>query len=70
MERWKHDLDNWITGHYGEDQFRGDEEEPKEGMHHHTCQQCGKVVTRNCDCEHGDTTNVWCSARCKAAYDL
>jgi hypothetical protein len=38
--------------------------------HAHTCQQCGKVVTPECDCEKGDTVNVWCSANCKAAFDL
>lgn len=42
--------------------------EPK--AHFHTCQQCDRVVGGECYCKEGNTTNVWCSARCKAAYDL
>jgi hypothetical protein len=38
--------------------------------HTHTCQQCDKVVIDDCACAKGNTTNVWCSSRCRAAYDL
>lgn len=40
------------------------------GLHDHTCQQCGKLIVRDCECDKGDTVNMWCSANCKAAYDL
>lgn len=38
--------------------------------HDHTCQQCGKLVKRDCHCVRGPNTNEWCSARCYQAFQL
>ena len=43
-DNWKADLDNWITGHWGEDQFRDEEEgEPmkSEELYPRICRDCG-----------------------------
>jgi len=37
--------------------------------HMHTCQQCDKVVIDDCICDRGPYM-IWCSALCRAAYDL
>lgn len=37
--------------------------------HNHTCQQCDKVVIRNCECKEGNHM-MWCSSNCRAAFDL
>ena len=38
--------------------------------HSHTCQQCDSVVVDNCECNHPSRGMYWCSANCKAAFDL
>ena len=38
--------------------------------HSHTCQQCDSVVTDECECNHPSRGMYWCSANCKAAFDL
>jgi hypothetical protein len=38
-------------------------------IHDHTCQQCDKVLKAGCDCEDGPGME-WCSANCRAAFDL
>ena len=37
--------------------------------HTHTCQQCDSVVVEDCECGERHK-NMWCSANCKAAFDL
>jgi len=39
------------------------------GTHVHTCQQCEKIVGDECDCDDPDRAD-WCSANCRAAFDL
>jgi len=54
-----HDLDNFITGHYGEDQFKNGVEP--------TCANCnhaGEGVCNDCAGQDGGTTEIsdkgWC----------
>lgn len=37
--------------------------------HVHSCQQCDKVLERHCGCGKPNI-NMWCSSRCRAAFDL
>lgn len=37
--------------------------------HDHICQQCSNVCKRDCECSEPRIA-YWCSARCKAAFDL
>lgn len=38
--------------------------------HTHRCQQCDKVIRTDCHCDEGPNTMEWCSANCRAAFDL
>ena len=49
--------------------FSDPPEEPEEGMHSHTCQQCDRVVIPECECDEPEKA-VWCSSRCREAFDL
>jgi len=37
--------------------------------HAHICQQCDKVLEAECECDEPDKMG-WCSANCRAAFDL
>lgn len=37
--------------------------------HYHECQQCGAIVTDECECDEPDCM-TWCSSNCRAAFDL
>jgi len=38
--------------------------------HSHTCQQCDKIVKRDCECNFPRFGMYWCSTNCMAAFDL
>jgi hypothetical protein len=52
----KHDLDNYITGHYGEDQLRDDDEMEDEDECFSVCTRCNGtgISIRGMDCEYCD----------------
>jgi hypothetical protein len=43
--------------------------EQETGPHAHECQQCGKVMEDDCDCDNPDRM-TWCSSSCREAFDL
>jgi len=43
--------------------------EQETGPHTHECQQCGKVMETDCECDNPDRGS-WCSSSCREAYDL
>ena len=38
-------------------------------VHNHTCQQCEKLITADCECDKPGRMG-WCSSNCRAAFDL
>jgi hypothetical protein len=45
------------------------EDGPDEDGHNHECQQCERLVVRNCHCKEPEKM-TWCSSNCRAAFDL
>ena len=53
--RMKHSLDNWITGHFGEDQFKEDDWcEEKDCTDENRCSAPGCFEPATCYCDHCD----------------